>query len=192
MQCTVLSKKLQLSRKDFYFIRHGETDVNANPNIKRVNYDLPLNHRGEQQARLAREAVSKLCLKSVCYSPIQRAVQTKDILIEGLELLQVEEHNLSECKANLWNKMVALGNKKGLSICEEVSLFFIRVIKGLDTALTLQDPSLIVAHGGIHWALCYLFNIDSHPWKIGNCELVHFLPKGPSEWKAKIVIPKQI
>lgn len=42
------------ARRSFYFIRHGETSVNADPNIKRVDYDLPLNERGRLQAQQAR------------------------------------------------------------------------------------------------------------------------------------------
>ncbi len=62
----LLSNKPDLSRKPFYFIRHGETDVNAYPNIKRVDYDLPLNIKGRNQAQLARAGVAEVPFKSVC------------------------------------------------------------------------------------------------------------------------------
>lgn len=183
-----LSAETTLSRKPFYFIRHGETNVNADKNLKRVDYDLPLNHTGRSQALFAREALSKIPLKRVCFSPIQRAVETKDILVENLNLDQLELDDLSECKAKIWTKMVLLENGTGYHVCPEVEDFLSRILRGLESSLqTGEGPPLVVGHGGTHWALCYHLAISNHPWKIGNCKLVHFQPKGEEEWVAEII-----
>ncbi|MCP5509086.1 MAG: histidine phosphatase family protein [Chlamydiales bacterium] len=182
-----LANKPQLIRKPFYFIRHGETDVNANPLIKRVDYDLPLNKNGRNQAQLAKASIIDLPLKSVCYSPIQRAVETKDILAEDLATEQVEIKQLSECQAAIWMKMVRLEKGLGYHVCEEIEHFLCRAVSGLASALDKAGPTLIVAHGGIHWAFCYHMGIENHPWKIGNCQLVHFSPKGDQDWEANLV-----
>lgn len=177
----------KLARKPFYFIRHGETDANADPKNKRVDYDLPLNNRGRNQAQLARKDIADVPLMTVCFSPIQRAVETKDILVSSLALEHVELEDLSECKAHIWTKMVRLEEGEGFHVCDDVENFLARAIRGLDSALEKKSPTLVVAHGGIHWALCYHLSIENHPWKIGNCELVHFQPVGDGDWKAEIM-----
>lgn len=185
-----LANKPQITRKPFYFIRHGETDVNADPEIKRVDYDLPLNQKGRIQAQMAREALAKIPLNSVCFSPLQRAVETKDILLSTTQIEQIELDDLTECKAKIWTKMVYLENKNGYEVCDEIDSYFARVMRGIETALQTNSPTLIVAHGGIHWALCYLLSIKNHPWKIGNCQLVHFRPVGDLDWEAISVCTK--
>lgn len=186
--CKALANKEVASRIPFYFIRHGETDVNADPNIKRVDYDLPLNIRGKDQAHQARKVIESVPLKSVCFSPIQRAVETKDILVSSLNLEHEELDDLSECNAHIWTKMVQLEEGRGFHVCHEVENFLGRTMRGLNTALQRQSPTLLVAHGGIHWALCYHLSIENHPWKIGNCQLVHFQPVGDVDWKADIIM----
>lgn len=182
-----LSNKPKLARKPFYFIRHGETDVNSNPHLKRVDYDLPLNQRGIEQALQARRIIENVSFKSVCFSPIQRAVETKDIIVSTLKIDHEEVEDLSECKAHIWTKMVLLEEGKGFHVCDEVEGFLGRVVRGLDFVLQKEPNTLVVAHGGIHWALCYNLSIESHPWKIGNCQLVHFQPIGEQGWKAKVI-----
>ncbi len=182
-----LAEKPKIPRKEFYFIRHGETDVNKDAHIKRTDYDLPLNTRGVEQAKNARNITKKLPLKTFCYSPVQRAVETKEILIEGLEANQMEMQALGECKAAVWSKMVKLEEAMGYEVCDNVDAFLTRVSKGLHDTLHIDEPALIVAHGGIHWALCYFLKVENHPWKIGNCELVHFRPIGDEEWVASIL-----
>jgi uncharacterized phosphatase len=177
----------KLPRKDFYFIRHGETDVNADPHHKRVDYDLPLNERGRAQAFSLREAIASLCFKSVCFSPIQRAKETKEILVERLLINHIEIQELSECKADTWTKMVKLEVEERSPFYEDVDHYLSRTLQGLCTALTHDAPTLIVAHGGTHWAICYSLMIEQHPWRIGNCSLVHFQPVGEAEWKAEII-----
>lgn len=179
----------ELARRPFYFIRHGETNVNADPNTKRVDYDLPLNNRGKLQAEQARKLIEDVLFKSVCFSPSQRAVETKDILVSRLILEHEALEDLTECKAQVWTKMVGLEEGCGFNVCNDVKNFLARVMRGLDSALQKESPTLLVAHGGIHWALCYLLSIENHPWKIGNCELVRFEPVGDGDWKAEIISP---
>jgi len=166
--------------------------VNANPEIKRVDYDLPLNDRGRNQAQTARRIVADMSFKSVCFSPIQRVVETKDILVSTLELDHAELEDLTECKAHIWTKMVRLEDGAGYQVCNEVEKFLGRALRGLETALQKNSPVLLVAHGGIHWALCYHMSIDNHPWKIGNCELVHFRPVGDTDWEAQVTAANEI
>ena len=176
-----------LPRKGFYFVRHGETDVNANPNIKRVDYDLPLNEKGKQQAVVARDIANKLPIKTIRFSPIQRAKETKAIIADTIEADHLEDEQLSECKADVWTKMVALEGGENSEVCSSVCEFLSRVSQGLIATLEDSGPTLVVAHGGVHWAICYHMRIENHPWKIGNCEVVHFEPAEENRWKATIL-----
>ncbi|MGA8164463.1 MAG: histidine phosphatase family protein [Waddliaceae bacterium] len=181
----------ELTKKPFYFIRHGETDVNAYPEIVRVDYDLPLNNRGRNQAQNARKVIAEMAFKSVCFSPIQRAAETKDILVPTLGIDQAEIEELSECNFHIWKKIIRLEEGEGFHVCDEVENFLGRAIRGLDKALQKKSPTLVVAHGGIHWALCYHLSIENHPWEIGNCELVHFRPVEDAGWEAEIIVANQ-
>lgn len=186
-QFILLSNRPKLLRKSFYFIRHGETNVNANPNIKRVNYDLPLNAKGIAQAKAAREITDQFTFKKVWCSPIQRAQQTKELLLEGREIEHCEEARISECDAEVWTKMVKLEEGRSYEVCPSVEDFLFRVIHGVSEALKEEEPPLLVAHGGVHWAICYHMALEDHPWKIGNCELVYFEPVGESEWRGRVI-----
>ncbi|MCB1136690.1 MAG: histidine phosphatase family protein [Chlamydiia bacterium] len=178
---------LQLPRKSFFFVRHGQTDVNADPHIKRVDYDLPLNAKGQQQALAARNVVQRLSFDKVKCSPIQRAQQTKQLMLEGMDLEHQDDDRLSECCAEIWNKMVRLEDDAEHEVCAGVLSFLDRVFEGVRSALAEEGQVLVVAHGGVHWAICYHLSIANHPWKIGNCEVVHFEPIGEVEWRATVL-----
>lgn len=182
-----LANQPLLARKPFYYIRHGQTDVNADPNIKRVDYDLPLNNQGKMQAQAARNLIAAISPRTVCHSPVQRAVETKDILVSGLNAELIELESLGECKAYIWTQMVEIAKGRDFPVCDQVKRFLKRALKSLRDAQQYNDPTLLVSHGGIHWALCYLLRIENHPWKIGNCELVRFRPVQDSGWEAEII-----
>ncbi len=182
-----LAKKPKLKRKEFYFIRHGETDANIDPNLKEIDDDLPLNKRGKEQAALVRTLVATLPLSRVCSSPMQRAKETKDIVANGLELLHFEIAELTECKAAGWMKMVRMEKGREFFICAIVEQFIFRALSGVNTAIEQDGPVLVVAHGGIHWALCYYMQIENHSWKAKNCKLMHFSPVGEMEWKVTLL-----
>ena len=61
-----------------------------------------------------------------------------------------------------------------------------RVRKGIIQALSYPGTSLIVAHGGVHWAICCLMGIQNHEWAIYNREIVHF-STDDGKWTAKKV-----
>lgn len=182
-----LARKPKLCRKDFYFIRHGETDGGGNPNIKQRDDDFPLNAKGKAQAFAVCEMLKGVHLKTVCSSPMLRAQETKDIVTDSLDVEHFEIRELSECKADIWTKMVRLEEGRDYRVCEEVENFLSQALHGINTALQKDGPTLIVAHGGIHWAMCYYTMIENHPWRIDNCKLVHFFPEGTNKWRASFV-----
>jgi len=70
--------------------------------------------------------------------------------------------------------------------CQRTENFINRVMKGSDIALSEPGPTLVIAHGGIHYAFCQYYNIKDHTWAVDHCVLIHFL-KEDEQWKARTV-----
>jgi broad specificity phosphatase PhoE len=66
-------------------VRHGQTDENVSGRISGQG-PVPLNSRGQEQARLAAEVLAPLGVMRLCSSPVVRAHQTAAMLDERLRL----------------------------------------------------------------------------------------------------------
>jgi len=181
-----LFKKSSLPRKDFYFIRHGETDANLSLDVKVADANLALNAKGRLQTERAAELMRKIAIKDVYTSSLQRAVETTDILVKNRALSPIELDSLGECTVGIWKNMIAMEKGRDFELSTSVEDFIAEKLETINFCLQGTDPTLIVAHGGLHWVLCYYMGIENHPWKIGNAQLVHFTPKGSREWTASI------
>lgn len=168
---------------EFYFVRHGQTDHNAGI---RTDYhvDISLNECGREQAKEIEQIIASLPVKTICYSPMKRAVETKEIITKRLEVTQHEIAELSECSEAVWWEMSSLGAQAHLQATGSARAFIEQVKEGVREALSKEGPVLIVAHGGVHWAMCCLMGID-HEWDIGNCVPVHFSLREDGKWRAK-------
>jgi len=69
----------------FWFLRHGETDWNAQ-NLSQGNVDIPLNETGLAQARSASLLLRNRGITSIISSPFSRAKVTADIAAAQLDL----------------------------------------------------------------------------------------------------------
>jgi uncharacterized phosphatase len=176
-------------QKEFYFVRHGQTDHNISTENKKGDHphDIPLNETGRNQAKLIVPIISKLPVKSVCSSPLKRVQETKQIITHNLQVDHHDIPDLGECSAKIWKEMSHHGMYSSLPTQGDALLFMERVKNGLNHALTLPSPSLIVAHGGVHWAICCLMGIDQHNWSINNCVPVHFSFGTDGKWVAKVL-----
>jgi uncharacterized phosphatase len=171
-------------RKEFYFVRHGQTDGNVAV-AKQDHGDIPLNETGRQQATVIQPVIASLPIKTICCSPLKRAQETREIACSDLCASQLEIENLSECTAKIWLEMTQLGKGASKTLQEPVYSFMQRALKGVNEALASEGPVLIVAHGGIHWAICCFMEIDQHNWVVDNCAVVHFSIKEGGGWSAK-------
>ena len=171
-------------KKEFYFIRHGQTDGNIAPALEINNADISLNEAGIAQAHRIEPLVSSLPIKTICYSPLKRARETKEICCAGISAQHLEIHDLSECNSAIWQEMTSLGKEAHEHLEEPIYSFMQRVCSGINQALSKEGPVLIVAHGGIHWAMCCFTKI-SHEWIIDNCDLIHFSISETGQWQAR-------
>ncbi len=173
-----------ITQKEFYFIRHGQTDGNAAA-VKQDHGDISLNSMGREQARMIEPIVASLPVKTICYSPLKRAKETREIACSSLIATHAEVTNLSECNTQIWQEMTTLGKQAKSTLNEPVYSFMQRVLKGINEALACHGPVLIVAHGGVHWAACCLMEIDHHDWMIDNYIVTHFSIKEDGRWTAR-------
>jgi probable phosphoglycerate mutase len=177
-------ESLLLTQKEFYFVRHGQTDGNV-ATIRQDYGDIPLNPTGREQARIIEPLIANLPIKSVYCSPLKRAKETRDIACMNLRTAHAELAELSECSKQVWQEMTRLGKMAREETTEPVYSFMRTILKGLNLALSCEGPVLIVAHGGVHWATCCLMEIDQHDWIVENCGVIHFYVKGDGTWAAK-------
>lgn len=183
---------MMLRKKEFYFLRHGETDYNTSMGMLKGPHsdDAPLNEAGRKQAKSIEPLIAQLPIQRVCTSPFKRAQETKEITTTKLNVHFHEISDLSECSGAVWKQMYKLGVDvyRGFFEEKEVIQFIERIKNGMNHVLSLPGTSLIVSHGGVHWAICYLLQLEEHPWAIDNCIPVHFSLENDSEWKAKKLI----
>jgi probable phosphoglycerate mutase len=69
----------------FWFLRHGQTDLNAQ-NLAQGNRDVPLNATGMEQARTAAALLPPLGIASIVSSPLSRALHTAEAAAAVLHL----------------------------------------------------------------------------------------------------------
>ncbi|MDR3623534.1 MAG: histidine phosphatase family protein [Chlamydiales bacterium] len=171
-------------KKEFYFIRHGQTDYNTSS--QKVDHDdVSLNSVGFQQAKAVEPIMANLSIKSVCFSPLKRAKETKEAIAARLQAAYYEIAELRECSTQIWNDMTSCGAYAYHDSRDHVRNFMQRTLSGINQALSYEGPALIIAHGGIHWAMCCLMSITGHEWAIDNCLPVHFSLTSEGNWKAR-------
>jgi broad specificity phosphatase PhoE len=136
--------------------------------------DIPLNARGEEQAALARAIASRLGLKSIAVSSLARARHTAEIINHDLGLRMTHYDALREFDAAIEDP-------------ESFSDFRNRVLGGMIEALTLDHPVLVVAHGGVFWALQRLLGF-AELMHIPNCAVARFEPPAAGDvWRITLL-----
>jgi probable phosphoglycerate mutase len=149
---------MELLRQTFYFLRHGETEWNR-IGLVQGQVNMPLNGTGLGQARAARDNLAGAGIGTICTSPLERAQLTADIIATGLHVPVRVIDNLRECdfgareghpKGPWYDAWRAGVTPAG---AERFAAFMERALDGLNQALACPGPVLIVAHGGIYWAI---------------------------------------
>jgi probable phosphoglycerate mutase len=143
----------------FWFLRHGETDWNAQ-NLSQGNVDIPLNDTGLAQARSAALLLRNRGIRNVISSPLSRAKVTADIAAAELGLpVQVDE-GLRE---------VAFGVQEGKPMsewfqpwvdglltpegAESFPTLTRRAVAAVNRCIERPPVVLVVAHGALFRAL---------------------------------------
>jgi probable phosphoglycerate mutase len=86
---------VSLNPTAFWFLRHGETDWNAE-GLSQGHTDIPLNAVGLAQARRAALALVDRGIATIIASPLSRALRTAEIVAEALSLPVATDAGLME------------------------------------------------------------------------------------------------
>lgn len=85
-------------KKEFYVFRHGQTDMNLAGRWQGSGIDLPLNATGLDQACQLAVELKESGIQAVFSSPLQRAVQTAQIVANSLNVpLKIENGLIEGC-----------------------------------------------------------------------------------------------
>src|SRR3954464_13091312 len=89
------SSAARLNPIPFWFLRHGETDWNAQ-GLSQGNVDIPLNPTGLAQAGSAADLLRGRGISTIVASPLSRARVTAEIAAEALGLPLTIDPDLRE------------------------------------------------------------------------------------------------
>jgi broad specificity phosphatase PhoE len=144
-----------LSPIPFWYLRHGETDWNAQ-GLSQGRVDIPLNPTGLAQARAAGPLLRNRGIATIVASPLLRARVTAEIVAEALDLPVTLDPDLRE---------VSWGVQEGKAMsgwftewvagtltppgAESFSDLRRRGVAGVNRALEKPPVLLIVAHGAL-------------------------------------------
>jgi probable phosphoglycerate mutase len=144
-----------LTARPFWFLRHGETDWNAQGKSQ-GNVDVPLNATGLAQARAAAQLLRHRGIASLVASPLARTRVTAEIVAEALGLPVALDEGLREAAFGVQEGQ-AMGQwfadwTAGLFTPqggESFAALRARAVAAVNRALAGPAPVLVVAHGGV-------------------------------------------
>lgn len=180
-------------------MRHGKTDWNALHKLQGQT-DIPLNEEGRQMAREAARQCHDIPF-DLCYcSPLQRARETAEILLQNREIPILIDERLTEMSFGIYEgqtvdhedsahpltklfsnppEYIPLEGESFAALFERTGSFLAEVVKPL---LQQNKNVLIIGHGTMNASIyCRLHGLSlEHFWDGGldNCKLIS-LPVAP-------------
>ncbi|MGA3402165.1 MAG: histidine phosphatase family protein [Acetobacteraceae bacterium] len=155
-----------LRRVPFWYLRHGETDWNAQ-GLSQGNVDIPLNPTGLAQARSAAGRLRNRGIATIVSSPLSRARVTAEIAGAALALPVQIDDALREVRFGVqeghpmsdWFAHWVAGNftPEGAETFAELRH---RAVIAVNRAIALPPAVLIVAHGALFRALRTAMGIE--------------------------------
>jgi len=139
----------------FWFLRHGETDWNAQ-NLSQGNVDIPLNENGLAQAKAAAVMLRGKGIRAIVASPLSRARITAEIAAAEIGLPVEIDPGLIECAYGVmegkpmteWFTAWVEGRETPAG-AESFTDLTIRAVAGINRATSRPGPVLVVAHGAV-------------------------------------------
>ncbi len=155
-----------LSPIPFWFLRHGETDWNAQ-GISQGNVDIPLNATGLAQAHAAADKLRNRGIATIVASPLSRARVTAEFAGEALGLPVALDRDLRE---------VSFGVQEGQAMsgwfadwvsgrftpegAETFAALRCRAVAAVNRATAQPAAVLVVAHGALFRSLRAAMGIE--------------------------------
>lgn len=167
----------------FYFLRHGETDWNAEGRSQGQT-DIPLNKVGLMQAERAARTLAGLPIASIVASPLSRARVTAEMVAAALNLPvsfdpELKEVNFGEQEGqpmgDWYDDWIADAyTPKG---AESFAVLRARTVRAINRATALPGPALVVAHGALWRAFRYEAKLPANV-RTPNALPLHARPDG--------------
>ena len=158
----------ELAQVPFWFLRHGETDWNVQ-GLSQGRTDIPLNAAGQAQARAAAARLQGQGIRTIVSSTLGRARETAAIVGAALGLPFSTDPDLQETffGAQEGKKMGAwydewVEDRYTPAGGETFAALRIRVVVGLNRALALPGPVLVIAHGAMFRAARAEMGLSPH------------------------------
>lgn len=150
----------------FWFLRHGETDWNAQ-GLSQGNVDIPLNPTGIAQARAAAQRLRHRGIVTIAASPLSRARVTAEIVGEALGLPVSIDEGLREVRFGVqegqpmsdWFTHWISGHFTPEG-AESFAALKQRAVAAVNRATALPPVVLVVAHGALFRALRMAMGIE--------------------------------
>ena len=173
---------IRLFDRPFYFLRHGETELNAN-RIVAGSIDTPLTPAGLQQAERAAEVLAQHRITGVYSSPMRRARDTAAPIAEKLKLPIVIIPELAERNWGTLEGRPRASRIRGVTPegAETIEAFTTRVLAGL-AQIDTETP-LIVGHSGVFRVICRRLAIPEAEAPVTNALPLRLEPASAGAWK---------
>lgn len=181
----------------FYFVRHGESVANVENIISNRGFQHPLTPLGEQQVEALAHDLREVPITHIYTSPLQRALQTAEIIGKERGITPVITDALREFDCgvlegrgdaesweqlkNVWVSWLQEGDLdarlEGGESYNDVLARFIPFIEGLKEHHAPTDVLVLVAHGGTYLTglPAVLINITQEyaiSQRIGNAHII--------------------
>jgi broad specificity phosphatase PhoE len=159
-------QEASLAPISFWFLRHGETDWNAQ-GISQGNVDIPLNATGIAQARAAAQKLRNRGIATIVSSPLSRAKVTAEFVGEALNLPVAIDPDLREVRFGVQEGQPMSGWFtdwiSGVFTPEGAETFAAlraRAVTAANRATAKPPAVLIVAHGALFRSLRAAMGIE--------------------------------
>jgi broad specificity phosphatase PhoE len=169
-----------IDKKQFFYMRHAQTDAHAQKLICGGDWDLPLNEQGILQAKVAAKEyrTALASVQRVITSPLIRAKQTglefseqlcKPLVVSN----QLREWRLGDWDRQPWDAVPNLFTRLDAPPNGETSQQLDERISSVLTEVSrLSGTSLIVGHGGVWYSLLRILGLEG--LHIPSCEPFEF------------------
>lgn len=176
-----MKQSIPLFRRPFYFLRHGETEMNAD-RLVAGSIDTALTALGRQQAVEAAAALAGQPVTGIFSSPLRRARDTAAPIAECLQLPVIVIPEIAERN---WGTLE--GQPRGTRArgttpegAETPRVFLERVLSGF--ARIDSKAPLIVGHSGVYRVLCRTLDIAEDAAPVANALPLRFVPADAGAW----------
>ncbi len=158
----------------FFFLRHGQTECNAQRIFQATSE--PLNGAGLSQAQRAAGLLAEQRIACIVASDVRRARDTAEMVAARHLLAPI----LNSClRERNFGKLIGTSSRDIDWGCEPeagetLEVFIDRSRAGLAEALAQPAPVLLVAHGGTLYALAGLLGVAVDRTLLGNAQPLRF------------------